>query len=111
MTLARAVTTKWWMMNKKHKKEKFVDDGRVIAPMNVSGMPWYDENAYKAPSEKGEEQENQFNFNELSKQEKKEYRRQTVKIIFGLLKYVIPLLMIFVIIFGLVIFLMTSIWK
>ena len=23
------------------KKEKFVDDGRVIAPMNVEGMRWY----------------------------------------------------------------------
>ena len=28
-------------MKKKKKKEKFVDDGRVIAPMNVEGMPWY----------------------------------------------------------------------
>ena len=26
-------------MAKKHK-EKFVDDGRVIADMNVDGMPW-----------------------------------------------------------------------
>lgn len=24
------------------KKEKFVDDGRTIANMNVDGMPWYD---------------------------------------------------------------------
>ena len=28
-------------MGKREKKEKFVDDGRVIAPMNVEGMPWY----------------------------------------------------------------------
>ena len=28
-------------MSKKKKKEKFVDDGRVIANMNVDGMPWY----------------------------------------------------------------------
>lgn len=26
---------------KKKKKEKFVDDGRVIAKMNVDGMPWH----------------------------------------------------------------------
>ena len=26
---------------KKRNKEKFVDDGRVIANMNVDGMPWY----------------------------------------------------------------------
>lgn len=28
---------------KKKKKEKFIDDGRVVAPMNVDGMPWYTE--------------------------------------------------------------------
>ncbi len=27
------------------KKEKFMDDGRVIANMNVDGMPWYHPNA------------------------------------------------------------------
>lgn len=26
------------------KKPKFEDDGRVIAPMNVEGMPWYTQN-------------------------------------------------------------------
>lgn len=25
----------------KKKKDAFQDDGRVIAPMNVEGMPWY----------------------------------------------------------------------
>ncbi len=25
----------------KKKKEPFIDDGRVIANMNVEGMPWY----------------------------------------------------------------------
>ena len=24
-----------------HKKAVFEDDGRVIAPMNIEGMPWY----------------------------------------------------------------------
>ena len=28
-------------MDKHKKKTRFVDDGRVIAPMNVAGMPWY----------------------------------------------------------------------
>ena len=23
------------------KRGKFIDDGRVIAPMNIEGMPWY----------------------------------------------------------------------
>ncbi|MED9904409.1 MAG: hypothetical protein UFG06_09505 [Lachnospiraceae bacterium] len=25
----------------KKKREKFVDDGRTVADMNVEGMPWY----------------------------------------------------------------------
>ena len=29
------------MKRNKEKKEKFVDDGRTIANMNVEGMPWY----------------------------------------------------------------------
>ena len=28
---------------KKKKKEKFTDDGRTIADMNVEGMPWYNQ--------------------------------------------------------------------
>lgn len=26
----------------KKQREKFVDDGRTVANMNVEGMPWYD---------------------------------------------------------------------
>ena len=28
-------------MRKNKKQSDFIDDGRVIAPMNVEGMPWY----------------------------------------------------------------------
>ena len=28
-------------MTKRAKKPAFEDDGRVIAPMNIDGMPWY----------------------------------------------------------------------
>lgn len=28
-------------MKKRKKKAPFVDDGRVVANMNVEGMPWY----------------------------------------------------------------------
>lgn len=31
------------------KKEKFVDDGRTIANMNVEGMKWYDPSRDKEP--------------------------------------------------------------
>lgn len=34
----------------KKKKNEMEDDGRVIAPMNVEGMPWY--TPYKTTSEK-----------------------------------------------------------
>lgn len=30
-----------FMLKKKNKKTYDDDDGRVIAPMNVEGMPWY----------------------------------------------------------------------
>ena len=28
-------------MNRRKRRSDFEDDGRVIAPMNVDGMPWY----------------------------------------------------------------------
>ena len=28
-------------MGKRIKEQEFEDDGRVIAPMNIDGMPWY----------------------------------------------------------------------
>lgn len=38
---------------KKKYKEKFVDDGRTIANMNVDGMPWYNpQKEDYAPSDK-----------------------------------------------------------
>lgn len=33
---------------KKNKKQKFIDDGRTIADMNVEGMPWYNPVSNKA---------------------------------------------------------------
>lgn len=33
---------------KKNKKQKFIDDGRTIADMNVEGMPWYNPAEKKA---------------------------------------------------------------
>ena len=39
------------MNKKKQKKDKWIDDGRTIAPMNVEGMPWHDRGvANKRPS-------------------------------------------------------------
>lgn len=37
------------MQKRKKEKQPFVDDGRVIAKMNVDGMPWYSKSSI--PSE------------------------------------------------------------
>lgn len=95
----------------KKKKEKWVDDGRVIAPMNVDGMPWYDNRQFKdSTKSSGETSSDDFDFNTLSKDEKKEYRKQTRYIIFGIMKYVIPLMAVFILVFALLIKFLTIIW-
>ena len=33
-------------MTKKSKKKDYEDDGRVISPMNVDGMPWHQKSTY-----------------------------------------------------------------
>ena len=98
----------------KRKKEKFEDDGRVIAPMNVDGMPWYDHRKVKpknseGSAENGEEEE--FDYSSLSEEEKKIYRKETRRIIRGVLLYALPIVLAFVLVFGLVIFTLTRIWK
>ena len=89
---------------KKKKKVYDDDDGRVIAPMNVDGMPWYDR---RQPKGTGQESETEFSYNDLSPEEKKAYRKETRGIIFGIMKYVIPIMFIFILGFFLVIWLMT----
>ena len=46
------------------KKKDFEDDGRVIANMNVDGMPWY--NSYKSP-DNGDAEENAKELKKLDK--------------------------------------------
>lgn len=41
----------------KKKREKFVDDGRTIASMNVEGMPWYAPPSSGAPQKEAGESE------------------------------------------------------
>ncbi|NLV51246.1 MAG: hypothetical protein GXY20_11215 [Clostridiales bacterium] len=60
------------MRERKPKKPSFEDDGRVIAPMNVDGMPWYSHKAPRTgqecnPSEK------------LSREEARAYRFAALK--------------------------------
>ena len=91
-------------MKNKKKKVYDDDDGRVIAPMNVDGMPWFD---HRQPKSTGQTEGEEFDFNSLSREEKKEYRRETWAIIFGIMKYVIPIMLVFIVAFFLLIFFMT----
>lgn len=68
------------MKKKQENKEKFVDDGRTIVDMNVEGFPWYDGSG---PSKKKEK-----------KDKDKPTRKETVKMIFGMYKALLPYLLI-----------------
>ena len=55
-------------MSKRKKKEYDDDDGRVISPMNVDGMPWYTEKKSLFGDAK-KPKENQIDDVPLTKQE------------------------------------------
>ncbi len=57
------------MKRNKEKKEKFVDDGRTIANMNVEGMPWYNPSKDIVKSESAQE------FGDLTPKEKRAMMR------------------------------------
>lgn len=57
------------MKRNKEKKEKFVDDGRTIANMNVEGMPWYNPSKDIANSKSAQD------FTDLTPREKRAMMR------------------------------------
>ena len=75
------------------KKERVYDDddGHVIAPMNIEGMPWYRK---EMPGEDGKKSENQFT---------KEQRRY---VILGTLKAGLLIGLAFIAVFALLILIM-----
>ena len=82
--------------------------------MNVDGMPWYDDRKYKAKAGAPDDSDDTcdgFNYKDLSPEEQKEYRKQTRRIIWGILKYIIPMILVFVAVFGVFIYLLTVVWK
>ncbi|HPG92246.1 MAG TPA: hypothetical protein PK675_02415 [Clostridia bacterium] len=87
------------MKNKSENKTKYEDDdGRVIAKMNVDGMPWYDSISPKnKKNEKGEQ---------LPPMTKKETRR----LIGDMMLALIPVVGMFLGAFALLILLMTNLW-
>lgn len=76
------------------KKHYDDDDGRVIANMNVEGMPWY----------RRESSDSDSHGSELD-------RADTRKVIWGVMKVTFAFLAVFSAIMVLVVFIMTRIWS
>lgn len=76
------------------KKHYDDDDGRVIANMNVEGMPWY----------RRESSDSDFHGSELD-------RADTRRVIWGVMKVTFAFLAVFSAIMVLVVFIMTRIWS
>lgn len=93
----------------KNKKDDW-DDGRVVAPMNVEGMPWHDDKAFNKGDSGTDPTSPDFDFKSMTKEQKREYRKDTFKIMLGILKFLIPLVLLFVVVFWIAITMMTVIW-
>ena len=83
---------------KKKKREPFVDDGRVIANMNVEGMPWYKD----IPDTSGKASKEQVPI-ELTPQEKRAMMR-------GVMSAALLITFIFVAVFALFICFCVFVW-
>lgn len=92
-------------MKERKKKVYDDDDGRVISPMDVDGMPWYEQRCIKT-----EKEEEEVDFRNMTPDEKKEYRKQTRIIIIGVLRYLIPMLLLFAAVFTAIILMMVFLW-
>lgn len=77
------------------------DDGRVIAPMNVDGMPWYNKYEKKAKSQKTDD---------ATKPIEPMGKRETFKLIMNLYIGMIPFLIFFIGLGALFIWFLTKIW-
>lgn len=86
------------MNNKSENKKYEDDDGRVIAKMNVDGMPWYDSISPKIKKDESGEQIPPIT------------KKETKKLIGDMLLALIPVLGIFLGAFALLILLMINLW-
>ncbi|MDD4839355.1 MAG: hypothetical protein PHE93_01620 [Clostridia bacterium] len=85
-------------MKKKGKKTYSDDDGRVIAPMNIDGMPWFNPKTQKT----GENKE--------AKPQEKMTRKEMMRLIWNLYSALIPIALIFIVAFGGLIAFMVFVW-
>ncbi len=81
-------------MCRRRKRSEFIDDGRVVAPMNVEGMPWYVKRA--EPAEGGGPAE-------LSRSEKRAFA-------WGVIKAVMLVAVVFIGVYLAFILFCTEIW-
>ncbi len=89
----------------KNKKQKFVDDGRTIANMNVEGMPWYN------PATAGNEPESVGNTGANRSQEPTKLTgKETAAMIKGVIAAALLIAVIFIGVFGLFILFCSNIW-
>lgn len=96
--------------DKKIKKEKFVDDGRTIADMNVDGMPWFHGRRVGERQSASDGEQETFDFNSLSPEEKKIYRKETRRIIWGVILRFLPFLLTFIAAFAALIICLYFLW-
>ena len=91
------------------------DDGRTIVSMQGVGTPWHERFREVSESREKEreqkEEKEKFDYNSLSPDEKKEYRKDTRAIIRGLIIRMLPFVLGGAAIFAVVILLMWSFWK
>lgn len=74
-------------MKNKQTNKSFKDDGRVIAPMNVDGMPWYNDQMPKIESpERGKVSPN----NKMG-------AKETIKMVLKLYGIIIPIALVFIV--------------
>ncbi|OQC13237.1 MAG: hypothetical protein BWX72_01741 [Firmicutes bacterium ADurb.Bin080] len=83
----------------KKKKNIIEDDGRVIAPMNVDGMPWYNN---QMPSDSSSV--------EKSPSKNKMGSKETLKMIFRLYGILLPIALLFIGLFALFIVFTGHVW-
>lgn len=89
----------------KKNKQKFVDDGRTIANMNVEGMPWYN------PQTAGKGQDSDGDSNANRPQEPiKLTGKETAAMIKGVIAAALLIAVIFIGVFGLFILFCSKIW-
>ena len=88
------------MPNKRKEKQPFIDDGRVIAKMNVDGMPWYSKGSIPSKATIRQEREDPIKMNASEK----------IAFMKGVLGAVLLVAFIFIAVIGLFILFCTKVW-